>query len=236
MSIKLNKKSKSAIAVFAIIAVVYVLCFILIPFPKNVTSWISFAFTLISLVVGLGISGYAFKNSDSLTSKIYGFPVFRIGYLYVATQFIVGVVLCVIAAFVAVPYWIALLLSIVLLGLAVIGVIATDNARDIIEEIEEETERATKATKIFNLDIQSIVDLCTEEAVKRELVKLAEAIKYSDPVSSEATEDTENTLFEEISILRELIEVNDTEKALAQITKVANLLNERNRICKAFKK
>ena len=31
-------------------------------------------------------------------------------------------------------------------------------------------------------------------------------------------------------------EVNDTEKSLTQITKVTNLLNERNRICKAFKK
>ena len=72
--------------------------------------------------------------------------------------------------------------------------------------------------------------------VKKELVKLAQANKYSDPDTREATEDAENTLFEEISILRELVEVNDTEKSLTQITKVTNLLNERNRICKAFKK
>ena len=212
MKIELNKKSKSAIAVFAIVAFVYAFCFIIIPFPKNAASWISFAFTLISAVAGLGIFTYAFKDGDSLVSKIYGFPIFRIGYLYIAAQ------------------------SIILLGLAIIGVIATDNTRDIIEEIEEETERVTKATKIFNLDIQAIVDLCTDEAVKKELVKLAEAIKYSDPVSSEATEDAENTLLEEISRLRELIEVNDNEKSLTQITKVTNLLNERNRICKAFKK
>ena len=236
MKIELNKKAKSAIAVFAIIAFVYAFCFIIIPFPKNSASWISFVFTLISVIAGLGIFTYAFKNGDSLVSKIYGFPIFRIGYLYIAAQFIVGVLICLVAAFVAVPYWIALVLSVILLSLAAIGVIATDNTRDIIEEIEEETERVTKATKIFNLDIQAIVDLCTEESVKKELVKLAEAIKYSDPVSSEATEDAENTLLEEISILRELIEVNDTEKSLTQITKVTNLLNERNRICKAFKK
>ena len=149
---------------------------------------------------------------------------------------VLSVIICLVATFVAVPYWVALVLSIILLGLVSIGVIATDNTRDIIEEIEEETERVTKATKIFNLDIQAIVDLCAEESVEKELVKLAEAIKYSDPVSSEATEDAENTLFEEISILRELIDANDTEKSLTQITKVTNLLNERNRICKAFKK
>ena len=159
MKIELNKKSKSAIAVFAIVAFVYAFCFIIIPFPKNAASWISFAFTLISIVTGLGIFGYVFKNGETLVSKIYGFPVFRIGYLYIAAQFIVGVLICLVAAFVAIPYWVALVLSIILLGLASIGVIATDNTRDIIEEIEEETERVTKATKIFNLDIQAIVDL-----------------------------------------------------------------------------
>ena len=35
MKIELNKKAKSAIAVFAIIAFVYAFCFIIIPFPKN---------------------------------------------------------------------------------------------------------------------------------------------------------------------------------------------------------
>lgn len=235
MKIELNKKSKSAVAVFSIVAFVYALCFIIIPFPKNAASWISFAFTLISVVAGLGIFTYAFKDGDSLVSKIYGFPIFRIGYLYIAAQFIVGVLICLIAAFVTVPYWVALVLSVILLSLAAIGVIATDNTRDIIEEIEEETERVTKPTKLFNLDIQTIVDICTDENVKKELVKLAEAIKYSDPVSSEATEDTESAIFDQIDILRSLVEENNQD-TLTQITKVTNLLRERNRICKAFKK
>ena len=66
--------------------------------------------------------------------------------------------------------------------------IATDNARDIIEKTESEIERVTKATKIFNLNIASVLDLCTELSVKKELEELAESFRFSDPVSSDATE------------------------------------------------
>lgn len=236
MNIKLNKKNKSAIAIFGIAAFVYILCFTIIPFPKNTASWISFAFTLISFVAGLAIFAYAFKDAESLVSKFYGFPIFRIGYLYIAAQFIVGLLICIVAAFVAVPYWVALLLSIILLAAACIGVIATDNTRDIIETIESETDKATESVKKFNLDIQSIVDLCTDETVKEKLEELAEKIKYSDPVSSVATQDTECVLFEEMDVLRNLVEDNDIDRIMPQIKRVTNLVNERNRICKANKK
>ena len=236
MNIKLNKKSISMIAVYAIILVVYILVFCLIPFPKIAASYISFAFTIVSILASLGITAVAFKDDDALVSKIYGFPVFRIGYIYVATQFILGLIICIVASFVAVPYWVALLLSIILLGAAGIGVIAADNTRDTIKSIDNETERVTRTTKIFKLDIATIVDLCEDAEVKKDLEKLSEDMRFSDPVSSEATEESEAQLLEEIRILRGFIENNDKENSLKQIKKTSNLLAERNRICKAFKK
>ena len=236
MNIKLNKKSISMIAVYAIILVVYILTFCLIPFPKIAASYISFAFTIVSILASLGITAVAFKDDDALVSKIYGFPVFRIGYIYVAAQFIIGLIICIVASFVAVPYWVALLLSIILLGAAGIGVIAADNTRDTIKSIDNETERVTRTTKIFKLDIATIVDLCEDAEVKKELLKLSEDIRFSDPVSSEATEEAETQLLEEIRILRGFVESNDNENSLKQIKKTSDLLAERNRICKAFKK
>ena len=114
MKVELNKKSKSVIAVFSIVAFVYALCFIIIPFSKNAASWIEFAFTLISIIAGFGVFAYAFGKGETLVSKIYGFPIFRIGYLYIAIQFVLGVLICLVAAFVNVPYWVALVLSVIL--------------------------------------------------------------------------------------------------------------------------
>lgn len=231
----MNKKNKSIIAVYGILALIYLIVFVIIPFPKNAASWISFSFTFVSFVLSLGITLYAFGKGDTLTSKFYGFPIFKIACLYPIVQFAAGVVICLIAAFVAVPYWIALLLSIVILGVFGIGVIATDNVRDFIEENEAQIESATKATKLFNLNMYSVLDLCTEQNVKKELEKLAESFRFSDPVSSDATEEIENAIMEKLENLKINIVSSTADENIAKIAELKNMLAERNRICKASK-
>lgn len=232
----MNKKNNSIISVYGILAFIYLIAFVVIPFPKNAASWISFVFTLVSFVLSLGVTLYVFGKDDEMTSKFYGFPIFKIAYMYPLVQFAVGLLICIIAAFVAVPYWIALILSLIILGASAIGVIATDNARDIIEETEAETERVTKATKMFNLNIASVLDLCSDMAVKKELEKLAESFRFSDPVSSDATEDVEDTIMEKLENLKIGISSATADENIAKIAELKNLLAERNRICKMNKR
>lgn len=231
----MNKKSKSMIAVYGVLVLIYLIAFVVIPFPKNAASWISFVFTLISLAVSFGIISSVLKKEGDLKSKFYGFPILKIGYLYPIVQLILGIVICGIVAFVAVPYWIALVLSLVLLAVAIIGVIAADNVRDIIEENEAQIERTTKATKLFNLNISSALDLCAEPTVKKELEKLAEAFRFSDPVSNEATEEIENIIMGKLEKLKIQITSSSSDENIEKITELKNLLLERNRICKATK-
>lgn len=127
MNVKLDRKAKSTIAVYAIILLVYVLAFLIVPFNKCAASWISFAFTIIALASSLLVFGIAFKANETLVSKIYGFPIFRIGTIYAIVQLLIGIIICAIGAFLFVPYWIALILSMILLGATAIGVIITDN-------------------------------------------------------------------------------------------------------------
>lgn len=235
MNIEMNKKTKSLIAVYGILAVVYILLFTLIPFHKNAASWITFAFTVISFAGGLFITLHAFKDSEALVSKVYGYPIFRVGALYVGLQFGIGVLICLVAAFVAVPYWVALLTSIILIGAAAIGLIATDNIKDIVEAEDEKIEIKTRAVSIFNVDMAGILDICENADVKKELEKLAESFRFSDPVSSEATKILEDELFVELDKLKSIVSENDTDSALLQIKKVGNKLNERNRVCKVNK-
>ncbi len=232
----MNKKSKSIIAVYGILALIYLIIFVVIPFPKNAASWISFVFTLLSFVISLGITMYAFGGDGDITSKFYGFPIFKIAYLYPTVQFIVGVLLCLVAAFVAVPYWVALTISLLILGAAAIGVIATDNVRDMIEATEVEEELVTKASKMFHLNIASVLDRCEDAETRKELEKLAELIRFSDPVSGEETEEIEMMILEKLDNLKLNISSASTEDSKTAIAELENLMNERNRICKASKK
>lgn len=220
---------------YGIAALVFIILALVIPFAKPAASWVMFAFSLLSLVLGLAISLYAFGKSETLVSKYYGFPVFRIGFLYTALQVIFTVVIFVIGAFVDLPAWVGIVISVLLLGLAAIGVIAVDNARDYVEEINVKTASSTKTVTKFNIDIADIMDLCKNDVIREPLQKLVTKFRYSDPVSSPATEEKERGIEAALEKLRELISSDDEQQTLAQIESVSNLLNSRNRISESSK-
>lgn len=235
MKVELSKKSLSVIATYLIIIGVYLIVFLAVPFPKTAVSWISIVFTLISFVFSLAVCLYAFKDNESLTSKVYGFPIFRVGYLYAGAQFVTGVILCILGAFLNVPWWIAFVLSIVLLGAALIGIIATDNIKDVVIEQEQVTEVKTKVIRTFTVDLSYASTLCTNPTLSKALEKLAEEFKYSDPVSSEATEEIENLLKEEVTKLETLLKDNLEKETLDQIERINAILIKRNKIAKESK-
>ena len=169
-----NKRKKSAIAIYSIAAIVYTLLVTVIPFTKPAASWITFAFTVLSFALGAAISIYAFSKEETLVSKFYGYPVFRIGFIYTAIQVVASVLIFAVGAFTDTPYWVGLTVCVLLLGLACIGVIATDNARDYVEEIDTKTIPATKTLRRFCVDISDLFDLCKCEAAKLPIKKLAE--------------------------------------------------------------
>ncbi len=232
---KFNKKTKSAVVIYAIIALIFILLTVIIPFPKPAASWVMFAFGIVSIIGGCGISIYAFGKSEELKSKFYGYPIFRIGFLYTVIQIILCCVIYVIGGFVNVPYWVGLVLSILVVGAAGIGFITTDNVRDYVENIDANTVIETKKIRKFNVDIAEILDICNNQEVYEPLKKLVEKFKYSDCVSSDATEEKEEEIRKEIEILKSIINTESTEKVIEEINKISNLLSTRNRICEASK-
>ena len=169
-------------------------------------------------------------------SKFYGFPVFRIGILYVVIQLILTIIIYIIGAFVNVPFWVGFLISILLGSAAAIGCITTDNARDIIEEIDNRTYETTKTVSVFQTDIADVLDLCKSETVKPVLAKLVTKFKYSDPVSSAETEEKEAMIKDAIEDLKNSMSVSSDEELIHKIENIDNLLSSRNRICERSKK
>lgn len=232
---KLGKKSKSVIAIYAILLVVYIVAFLIIPFNKIAASWISFAFTIIAIAGSLLIFNFAFNAKETPVSKIYGYPIFRVGAVYALAQLVIGVVICAISAVIAVPYWVALLVSVILLGAAAIGVIITDNTRDLVEEVDESVNVDTKNVTRFQIDIASIDDVCENTEVKADLEKLNELFRFSDPVTNDETREVEESIKTMLAELKTIVADGSTDDINALIKRITNTLNERNRICKASK-
>lgn len=230
-----NKRIKSILLMHAIAMIVYIVLVTIMPFSKPAGSWVVFAFTILSFALGAAISIYAFDKGDTLVSKFYGYPVFRIGFLYTIIQIIASVLIFTVGAFVNLPYWVGLSVSILLLGIALVGVIVTDNARDYVEEIDTKTIITTGTFTRFNIDVADILDACNNPEVYEPLKKLNEKFKYSDRVSSPATEEKEEEIKQEIEKLKNIINNESTENIIDEIKLISNLLSSRNRICESGK-
>lgn len=231
----MNKKKSSLIAVYVIVLLVYSVIFFVIPIPKIGASWVAYGFSVLSIGIAGTVTYFVYGKDEGINSKFYGFPIFRVGNLYALVQMLFGGLITIIGAFTAVAVWIVMVISVVLLGMAGIGLIATVNTKEIIERQEEEVAHQTNDMKFFELNIESIVDKCDDPEVKKRVEELAEKFRYSDPVSSEELAEIENRLRSEVEILEVLV-MKEKETALKKIMEIERLLDNRNRKCKALKK
>ena len=230
----IDKKKKSLFIVFGIVAVVYIIVFCAIPFHKEASSWVAFAFGLISIAGSCFIAILALEKGEDIKSKVYGFPILKLGYAYIVSQMLVTIIVSVTAAFIDTPVWIPLVVSIILVGIVSIGLIATESARDVIEKQDDDVKVAIKQMTMFKLDIGNLVNRCKTPEVKKEMEKLEEKLRYSDPVSNDDLAELEKQISTRIVRLGNMLE-KDNQETMDEISEISRLIDERNRMCKAFK-
>ena len=230
-----NKKNNSMMISYIVVFLLYIASFILIPFPKYISCFTSLLFTILAFVFSYIVSVKAFEK-EWTKSKLFGFPIFKIWIIYLLLQVIISYVIFIVSFVINIPMWITILLCLFLLGFAVLGVVATENARVIVEKEEETFNFQTKEITYFKANIDGIHDMCKHESLRKPLEKLIEQFRFSDPVSSEETKPYEEQLNSMIGDLRSNINSDNTLDILNKINEISNTLSERNRICKLNKK
>ncbi len=89
--------------------------------------------------------------------------------------------------------------------------------------------------KLLAMDMEAFKDRVPAGEAKRALGKLSEDLRYSDPVSSDATAPYEQQLLEAADRIAEAVGRMDTA-ATAQLCREASaILKDRNRVCRAHK-
>ena len=228
-------KNKIRVIAFAAIALVVfnVIAFV-IPIPKNVVFWVSYIFGMLAIAAQLLFMSVAFSGKEDIRSKFYGFPIARIGIIYGACQLLLSLAAMALGAFI--PVWLVVVVFFLIAAAAGIGLISTDMVR---EEIEKQDEKLVKDVSMMR-NLQSKMNVLIAQSdvsaeLKSALEKLADEIKYSDPVTGAATEQAEQGLLANIDELQKAIVDGDNESALTICKKTSGILAERNRLCKLNK-
>lgn len=220
------KKKGLAYAVLVIAFALFNVIAFFIPTEKTATFWIAYAFNAIAFLLQIGIWKLAFKGTDTIKSKFLGIPLLTVGFRYLVIQVIAFAVFMI---FPALPTWIPVVVCSVILGGSAICLIGTETGREEINRVEEKVKRKVLYIKSLQIDVEMLAEAESDPATRIELTKLAEKIRFSDPMSSDALAQIETEIANKIKELR------TAKDKLAIIAVTSTLVEERNKKAKILK-
>lgn len=193
--------------------------------------WIGY--TMITLgFLGQLICGYVALKEENNQKLFYRLSLIKTSYSGLFATFFVGAVCMAIPAL---PYWIGVILCAVVLVFNVLAVIKAAAAVSEVERIDQKVKMQTFFIKSLTVDADTLMARAASEAVREECRKVYEAVRYSDPMSSDMLASVEGQITVKFAALSEAVTADDAQAVAAAAAEVQILLKDRNNKCKLLK-
>lgn len=227
----MKKNGFSAIIVLFVLTAIYNTAMFVSPLTHNDKFWWAYGATMLAFVYQLVSALVAFGKAQTLKSKLFGVSVFRVGYIYLVLQLIAGF------AFILAPVkvWVSIIVYAVLFGFAVINMIAADTGRKIVQNVENKTKAKVAYIKTIQSDLEALTVKTDNAELRADIKRLADAVKYSDPMSHESLSDLEKEIKEQVEELCDSVVIKDDGTAKSLISEIEKLIVERNQKVKILK-
>ena len=227
----MNKTFKNYLAAWAVLAVIFNVLAFVIPAPGRFSGsfWVGWVFIMLALAGQLACAYKAFK-AENKERLFLNLPLITVSFAGLIASFVPGALCMVIPG---IPYWVGIVLCVLILGFTAIAVIKANAAAELVSETEQKVKAKTACIRMLTVDAESLLSRAQSAEAKAACKKVFEAVRYSDPMSSEALTGIE----EEIS--HKFAEFSETIKSGTPNESVTNellaLIGDRNRKCKALK-
>lgn len=193
--------------------------------------WMGYALISIMFISQLICSYIALKD-DNAKKLFYNISLIKISYSNLIISFIAGG-LCMIIS--PLPYWIGVIVCVIVLLLNVISLIKATYAINEIERIDIKVKTQTNFIKTLTIESDALMKSAKSDIVKKECRKVYEAIRYSDPMSNEGLVSVESMITEKFAEFSNMVEDDNKESVTILANKLIALIDERNKKCKFLK-
>ena len=233
----LKTKFKYYIIIWAVLVLIFnVLVFVT---PNEIAGmskfggsfWIGYAFIMASFIGQLGVAWMAIKDGD-LTKLFYNIPLFTISCVSLIAMLIAGTLCMVIPNF---PRWLGVIICMLILLFEVIAITQAQAASSIVSDIDKKVKIQTFFIKSLTLDVDSLLARASTQEISAELKKVYDAVRFSDPMSSDALSSVESQITIKVSELTDSVEKGDVEEIKNLCKEIVILINDRNKRCKLLK-
>ena len=192
--------------------------------------WIGYVVITFAFLGQLACAWKAF-GTDDLQKFFYSVPLIRISYAGLVATFVFGG-LCM---FLSLLWgWVAAIVCIVVVAITVLAVIKAGTAGEMVGEIDDKIKAETRFIKVYTVKAAELCDFAESAEVKSAAKKIAEAFRYSDPMSCNelrAAEAKIEFVFEKF----ENAVKTGSEEVSALSEELEKLIKARNNECRLLK-
>ena len=232
----MNRNFKFYTAIWAVLLVLYnAVIFLIRPILPQFTVaydarfWIAWVITIAAFGCNLFCARIAFRENN-LKKIFLRVPLVRMSYTCLILMFVFGGVLMLIPNC---PAWISAVVCIVIFLLQVISIIKAAWAAETIEATEEKVQARTSFIRAITVDAENLIGRAKTDNAKADCKKVYEALRYSDPMSSESLAGIESEISRSFEAFSAKIKAGEACSDLAD--ELVNLIGDRNRKCKVMK-
>lgn len=199
------------------LATVLTLSFVL-PFAKTAEYLMALLCTLAMFTLCAFAFVRAFRQKNTLESKLLGWPIFQVAVVALAVQVVVGFALMAVGPLT--PVWAALLVEAAVFAVTGFSLTVKDAAREAVTQAETKMEDRTQGWKA----IRARASALAAGSDNAQLRRLAEEIRYADPMPTSV----DGEIMEALSAL-------EADPGAAHCSRLADLLAKRRAIAKQQK-
>jgi small-conductance mechanosensitive channel len=173
------KLTKHAWIIWGISLAVVLVLMVAIPFARTAAWWIGAA----CMVAMFGLCAFtfhlAFRKGENTESKLLGWPIFKVGYVALIAQVIVGGILMGIASFC--PAWSAVIAEVLVFAVTGVCLTLKEASRTVVTQAESNVQEKTLVWK----SIRAKANALAASSGNADMKKLAEEIRFADPMPTE---------------------------------------------------
>lgn len=194
--------------------------------------WVGYVFVMVAFI-GQAICSYIFfEDSDNPNKVFLNLPIITISYSALTVSTIAGI-LCMIIPFI--PVWFSAIVCMFIFVIYMAAIAKAKTSGEIVSEIDNKVKEKTLFIKSLTIDLETLEMKAKNADIKKEVSKIKDVCRYSDPMSSSALNGVESQITMRFSALETAVENNDcfTVKNICEEMNV--LLADRNKKCKLLK-
>lgn len=230
----MKKGFKKYLAAWAVLLVVFsVLCFATPGELGGMTKyggafWSGYVLIMLAMVGQLACACFAFK-AENKEQLFLNLPLITISYSALILSFVVGA-LCMLIP--NLPNWVGVVLCALILGFNAISVIKASAAAELVAETDARTKAKESFIRTLTVDAENLLSCAKTEEAKAACKKVYEALRYSDPMRSDALADIETDIERKFAELSAQLSAGNDISAVAD--ELLGLIANRNRRCRAY--